>query len=358
MGLRKLAIFNVRNIKEAAILPTQGFNLFFGDNGSGKSSLLEAIYILGRAQSFRSPNIKKAINFDTAALTVSGLATRADGGCIQLGVQSDGKDTVMRVDRQDINSRAQLAYALPLQLIYPKSYLLLDGSPQFRREFIDWGAFHQDAQFLPAWRRYKKALAQRNSLLKQRQTRQIDVWNRELLEYGTMVADLRQAYVAALQPLFIDIANQFVGLDGLRLQAYNGWDKQGSFPQALEQGLERDLRDGFTHSGPHRGDLLLVVSGRLAHEFVSRGQLKLLVLALKLAQVALLDARHRQNGCVLIDDMAAELDLGNQGRLMRYLAGLGMQIFITATNKDGFGKLSGLDDVRMFHVEHGDVKQL
>lgn len=358
MSLQKLDIYNVRNIRHASIQLSSAVNLIYGANGSGKSSLLEAIFILGRAQSFRTPQIKKVIHFDAKELTVAGRALQSDGHVASLGVQLDGKTSLARIDQQNVDSRAQLAFALPLQLIYPKSYLLLDGSPHFRREFLDWGAFHHFPTFLPAWRRCKKALQQRNALLKQKQLKQLDVWNHELQEYGTIVADLRRQYVAQLAPVFTGIAAQFLTVDNIAVTAFNGWDENRSYLQALHAELDKDCRYGFTHSGPHRGDFFVLIDSRHAHDFVSRGQLKLLILALKLAQVKLLNDYSNNAGCVLLDDLAAELDTVNRFKLIRFLGGMRAQVFATATDSADFGDLSQIQAYRMFHMEHGDVKQV
>ncbi|MGZ5045593.1 MAG: DNA replication/repair protein RecF, partial [Methylobacter sp.] len=122
--------------------------------------------------------------------------------------------------------------------------------------------------------------------------------------------------------------------------------------------LEKDLRYGYTHSGPHRGDFHLLVNNRLAKDFVSRGQLKLLVMSLKLAQVQLLANEQSKMGCFLIDDFAAELDVTNRAKLLHYLAKMECQVFITATEISDFGDLSQIQNYKMFHVEHGTIKSV
>jgi DNA replication and repair protein RecF len=358
MSLQKLDIYNVRNIRQAAISPSPTINLIYGDNGSGKSSLLEAIHILGRAQSFRTANIKKVINFDSEDLIVSGRVSQNSGRVASIGVQLSGKDCIARIDLKNINSRSQMAYALPIQLIFPKSSLLLDGSPHFRREFMDWGVFNYSAEFLPAWKRFKKALQQRNASLKEKELSQLDVWNHELVEYGKIVADFRRIYVSRLTPVFREIASRFFELQGIELKTFDGWDSNRDFLQVLQSDLQKDCRYGFTHSGPHRGDFYVLVGARHVNEFVSRGQLKLLIVALKLAQVKLLDDYFRIAGCILIDDLSSELDSANRSKLMRFLAELNVQVFMTATEIQDFDDLSGLGDYRVFHVEHGNIKSI
>ncbi len=358
MSLQKLDIFNVRNIQSASLTPSSGLNFIYGDNASGKSSLLEAIFMLGRARSFRSSSIKQAIQFGQDHLIVSGLVESTESGISRLGLQLDQKNLHIRINQQSNRKRCDLAYALPVQLIHPTSYRVLDAGPQLRREFLDWGIFNANKEFLPIWRRYKKALSQRNALLKKKQTSQLLVWNQELVQYGKMLADYRQDYAEQLTPVFIRICQNFLSLNPIELHLLKGWDTAKTLDQVLLQDQEKDLRYGFTHSGPHRGDLHLLINGKLAKDFVSRGQLKLLVMALKLAQVHLLSTDFNHNGCILIDDIASELDEVNRAKLLNYLVNLNFQVFITATDLFGFGDISQINNYKVFHVEHGNVKQI
>ena len=166
MSLKKLDIYNVRNIVKASIQPSPAINFIYGSNASGKSSLLEAIFILGRAKSFRTTSIRQVINFSSQELIISGHALQNTAQEEMLGIEMDGKNIRIRINRETVKQRSELAYALPLQLIHPTSYQLLDGGPKLRREFIDWGVFNQQQEFLHSWRKYRKALLQRNGLLK------------------------------------------------------------------------------------------------------------------------------------------------------------------------------------------------
>ncbi len=356
MSLLKLDIYSVRNIQKESISPSPSINLIVGENASGKSSLIEAIFILGRAKSFRCPSIKTVINSLQTQLVVSAQTLQANGSCQYLGVQLDGKNIEVRINQQSNQKRSDLAYAFPLQLIHPKSYELLDAGSQLRREFLDWGVFNNDAIFLPAWRNFKKALSQRNALLKTKRLEQLKVWDKELVYYGTIVDQCRHQYIEKFKPVFIEIVGKFLPLDGIDLKLVSGWDLTKPFCQVLIDDQDKDLRYGFTHSGPHRGDFQLLVDNRLAKDFVSRGQLKLLVISLKLAQVQLLANEKEQAGCILFDDFAAELDLANRVKLLRYLSHMPCQVFITATEKNDFGDLSLINNYKMFHVEHGIIK--
>jgi DNA replication and repair protein RecF len=355
MSLQKLDIHHVRNIELATLYPAAKINLIYGHNASGKSALLEAIHILGRANSFRATTLKNVIHFAHNDLIVSGKVYFSNGHVSALGIQHDGKNVQIRIDEETKHARSELAYALPLQLIHPKSYQLLDAGPQLRREFIDWGVFNQHTEFLNQWRHFKKALSQRNALLKIRRIKELNVWNHELQQYGTIVAHYRQQYLMELMPVFLNIAQQFLDLDAVELKLLSGWDQERSLLDKLVEDFDKDLRYGFTHSGPHRADFQLLVNTRKAKDFVSRGQLKLLVLSLKLAQVQHLLINGFHSGCVLIDDAVAELDLPSRTKLLQFLAAMDVQVFMTATERDEFGELDVIGEYKMFHVEQGRV---
>lgn len=357
MTLLKLDVFSLRNIQAASIQPAPGINFITGANASGKSSLLEAIFILGRARSFRTHHIKQAIGFDRPHLTVSGQLRHHNASLSQIGIQIDHKQSEIRIDQEN-RQKADLAYALPVQLIHPKSYRLLDGGPQNRREFLDWGIFNHQHQFLTHWRRYSKALQQRNALLKTRQLTQVPVWDRELAEYGEVINGFRREYVGLLQPVFLEMAGFFLDTQQIEVLYQPGWDDKQGLAAILQKDLEKDLRYGFTHSGPHRADFIIQHNRKSAKDYLSRGQQKLLVLALLLSQVSLLNQEAQNNCCILIDDLTAELDNGNKAKLIKYLAGIGCQIFISGTELADFGDLSTVENYKVFHVEQGRVKPL
>jgi DNA replication and repair protein RecF len=357
MSLQKLDIYFLRNIHKSSIAPSPNINLITGENGSGKSSLLEAIFILGRARSFRTANIKQVIQFDKPELIVSGQSKQNSAQVFHLGIQFNGKGCEIRLNQEN-SCKSELAYSLPVLLIDPKSYLLLDGGPQIRREFIDWGVFNYQDDFLSCWRKFKKVLQQRNSLLKSKQTNQLNVWNTELVEYGTIVSKYRKQYLERLEPVFFEICSFFLDFKNVELKYISGWDQTDSFLTALNNDLSKDLRYGFTHSGPHRCDVSVLLGGRLAKNVVSRGQLKLLMLSLKLAQVKLINTEKNNSVCVLIDDLTAELDLCNKAKLLDYLSGLDCQVFMSTTELINFGDLTELENYKVFHVEHGEISEV
>lgn len=357
MTLLKLDVFSVRNIHSASLLPSPAINLITGANASGKSSLLEAIFILGRSRSFRTTHIKQVIAFEQPNLIVSARNRLPNGSVSNIGIKIDNKQCEIRIDQEN-KHKADLAYALPVQLIHPKSYRLLDAGPQIRREFLDWGIFNYNRNFLPNWRKFSKALQQRNALLKSRQVRQLSAWDKELVEYGCLINEFRLQYIQSLQPVFLEMASHFLKTEQVDLRFVCGWDEKQPLEQVLKTDLEKDMRYGFTNSGPHRADFLTFLNKRLAKDYLSRGQQKLLVLALMLSQVRLLNQKGQNNCCILIDDLTAELDTENRVKLLEYLSLLGCQVFMTATELAEFGSLGALENYKVFHVEHGCIQQL
>ena len=243
-----------------------------------------------------------------------------------MGVLIDGKGSNIRIN-QEKGHKSDLAYSLPLLLVHPKSYRLIDAGAQLRREFLDWGVFNDDPAFIAIWRNFKKVLKQRNSLLKTKQINQLEAWNTELEQYGAIVNELRREYLNKLQPLFVEISHYFLGTMAIELIFQCGWDDSLSFKDVLVNELHKDLRYGYTHSGAHRDDFSVLLNGRKAKDFVSRGQLKVLMLALKLAQIKLINSDQNNSVCVLIDDLTAELDDLNKGKVIKLFIIFGMSGF-------------------------------
>ncbi len=356
MSLAKLDVSNVRNIEATSIEPSPRLNFILGPNGSGKTSLLEAIHILGRARSFRSTQAGQVIRFQQDDLIVTG---RVDEGAslLPIGVRLGRRKREIALAGSKLQTSAELIRAFPVLLIQPASSGLLDGAPKARRQFLDWGAFHLDAGFLEHWRGYARALDQRNALLRTGGIRGIEIWNHELSRYGTIVALARAAYAERLLPYFHAATGHFLGAMAFELRASAGWNDDKTLEDVLRDEVAQDLRDGHTHSGPHKGDFSILADGRSAKNYLSRGQMKLLVFALLLAQAHLLEESLGAKGCVLIDDLASELDCDNRGKLLAFLQLRQAQFFITATDTHLLEQ-AGLEDAAVFHVEHGRVARV
>jgi len=361
MSLTRLDCTGLRNLSPVSLRHLGRVNVIYGENGSGKTSLLEAVYLLGMARSFRSSNIKSVINHGQEACTVYGEVRRSEASPrLTVGVTRARDGSLdARVGGQVAPSRAALVESLPLQVVHADSFSVLTGNPGSRRQFIDWGVFHVEQHFLNDWQRFQRAIKQRNNLLRRGKIRESELapWDAELAAAGDAISVARTRYVAALEPAFQALMGELDGaLPGIELRYRRGWTRDISLAEALVSARDVDIQQGFTHSGPQRADLRVLVEGKPVAEVLSRGQLKLVVCALKLAQGGLLKSAGR--GCVyLVDDLTAELDQAHAKSVARILEELQAQVFVTCIGRQDVESI--WPDVRhdqtVFHVEHGKV---
>lgn len=361
MALTRFTVAAVRNLHPATLSPSPRINILSGDNGSGKTSLLEAIHLLGLARSFRSSRLLPVIQHELDECTVFGQVALAQGGLSSLGISRNRLGELhIRIDGENVRSAAQLAETLPLQLINPDSFRLLEGVPKIRRQFLDWGVFHVEPRFLPAWQRLQKALRQRNSWLR-RGT--LDgaaqaAWDRELCLASDEIDSYRRSYIQALKPEFEQTLSELLDLPDLTLSYYRGWDKERDLSEVLRASLVRDQQLGHTQAGPQRADLRLRMGAYNAVDMLSRGQQKLVVCALKIAQGHLVNQTKRGQCLYLVDDLPSELDEQHRQALCRLLEDLHCQVFITCVDHELLRQGWRTDTpVAMFHVEHGQITQ-
>lgn len=348
--LHEVRLENFRCFAAAALQPGPATNLIIGENASGKTSLLEALYFLGRGSSFRASRTTPLVRHGASSASVFGIAECA-GGDHRIGVQAAGAGVEIRIDGQPRGSRADLAQTLAVQLLDPAAHELIQGPPEARRRFLDWGVFHVEQEFLPAWQRYRRALQQRNAALRTGQRQAATAWDEQLVQSGEVVDLSRQHFLAALEPLVQDSAGRLLG-HRVSLDYWPGWARDSGFAESLARNLETDLNLGVTGSGPHRADLRITVDERKARDSVSRGQEKLLVAALTVAQGKLVAQARGDRVILLVDEPAADLDRQRLARLVSELQGCGAQLFVTGL-EDGVLPFSG--PAAMFHVKQGQL---
>jgi DNA replication and repair protein RecF len=329
------------------------YNLVFGVNASGKTSVLEALAYLGRGKSFRGAPTGKLIRHGEKEFVLFGRV--ADGGReASVGVRNSAEGLEIRVDGRG-GGAAELARALPLQIIDPDVHELVAGSPDGRRRYLDWVAFHVEPRFLDCWRRFRRALRQRNAALRgNASTAVIEGWNAEFAELAAGIDAGRRRAAEAVGAGLAEIGADLVGSE-VRIEYRAGWNEDRPLAATLEAGLERDRQLGSTQAGPHRADLSLIYDDRQARKLVSRGQQKLLACALVLAATATAQATLERPMLLLLDDPAAELDSNALARLMRHVVGLGCQV--VATSLDAETPLFP-DSPALFHVEHGCLSRV
>jgi len=357
MSLIEIRTKNVRNLTESTLSFNPGLNIISGDNASGKTSLLEAIFLLSRTRSFRTHSIKNIINKDQDVLIVSGK-TIDQSSISQIGIKKSKDKTVIRINGKDEKKTSELLSYFQVHLIRPETQMLLEKGPSLRRSFLDWGVFHVKPSFLLNSKRHTQALKQRNTLLRKKQVAGLGSWNHKLAEYGTIISKDRENYIELLLIEFTIIAEKLLGLKGFRLTLKKGWDKNLSLIEALEKSQSIDVLKGYSHVGCHRADFQIHINGLLAQDFLSRGQMKLLVLSLCLAQVGISSRHGTVKPCVLIDDLAAELDEKRLLKVMQFLESLDAQIILTTTDIDRFAGFIQKEQTKVFHVEHGVYQEL
>ena len=354
MHLSSLRLHDFRCFENVELAPDAGVNVITGDNASGKTSLLEAIFLLGRGQSFRQSGPRPAIRRNAEAFTVSGEIDVPGGRSHRIGIQRTRRAITYRRDGDPNTTRLDLVNALPLQLIDPNVHRLLEQGPRYRRHFMDWGVFHVEHTFFPAWRRYRRALRQRNRALKSRWPKKdVIAWDAELVRNAELVDASRRAYIDQLHAGLPAQARRLLGDEAVSLEYDSGWRGEDGLGHALAANLDQDLRAGFTQQGPHRADLRVTIASAKARDWVSRGQQKILTTALLLVQAELLYARRGIRPVLLIDDMAAELGARYREVLAHEIAALGGQSFVTFLEASLVPE--ALAEARMFHVEHGAV---
>lgn len=355
MPISELQISRIRNLQAPSFSPASRINIISGQNGSGKTSILEAIHFLSTTRSFRSNELRHLVTQgESSALVFSRVESSTHP--LPLGVERTLEgDVRVRFDGRSLDS-AELASLLPVQVLYSGTFELLDGSPSVRRQFVDWGGFHADPVFITLWRGFKRALKQRNSLLKYGKIDrfQMQVWDREFVSYGEQLTRHRQAYIARLLPEFKAILAVLLGDVDVDLKFYPGWDSKRDLTAVLADQFVRESAQGFTLSGPQRADLRFRCDGVNAADRLSRGQKKLVVSALRLAQGQVFRQKADRPCIYLIDDLPSELDEPHARLFCQFLEQSQDQCFITCVDPDTLTEFWSPDtDLALFHLDAG-----
>lgn len=330
------------------------YNLICGQNASGKTSLLEAIAYLGRGRSFRGAGTEDLVRHGAREFVIFG---RIDSGSREtaVGVKNSRAGLEIHVDGDRVPSAARLAELLPLQVLEPDIHDLVAAGPEGRRRYIDWIAFHVEHGYLEQWRRFRRALKQRNAALKEEAGKDaLAGWDRELTDAGQQVHEARLRMLEIARPALGDIGERLLG-SAVDTEYQQGWAADMTLAEALMAGVSRDRQLGSTQSGPHRADLKLRYDERRARRLVSRGQQKLLASALILAATEVVQSHIERPLLLLLDDPAAELDTDSLARLLEGVMALGCQVIATALDAKS---VKFPEPPKVFHVEHGQVAEV
>lgn len=353
MALSRLGMFRVRNLVDQTIAPVRGVNLITGPNAAGKTSVLEAVHLLARAGSFRTSRVEQVIQHQADDLVVSASVTTADRAQHQLGLQRGHGGTRVRIDNDDVRNLSELARYLPLQLINTESQRLLNDGPKVRRSFLNWSVFHVEHDYYQNWRRYDRALRQRNAALRQGDVRLGGSWEPELVSAAARVDGARRRVVDMLVEELAPLAAAWLPGIEISVRYRRGWSSQDELAELLATGRPRERELGYTVHGPHRADLSIRAQGMDAQHWLSRGQQKTLAIALLLAQGRVI-SRAGALPLLLIDDLRAELDAEHAKRILEVVAAGPAQSFITAIDRDTVP----LDVDRWFHIQQGRLQEM
>lgn len=360
MRVKSLKINNLRNIESASIEPDPCLNCFTGDNGAGKTSILEALAVLSKGRSFRSGQLASLIGPKQDHFQVIGKIVDQSDTQHQLGVERSAEQWTARHNGNTVLQLSELTELLPYVLLEPGSHALVSGPPDGRRKYLDWGVFHVKHDFLTLWRRYSRTLKQRNAALRQSQQFVVESLDPQLINLGNDLHRARERYVGKLARLLESTLPLFNHtLAGIGLSYRKGWSG-GSLEEALSLSVQRDMERGATGPGPHKADLVLTLNGAPARDRLSRGEQKALTAAMIMAQAGMI-CESGNPPILLLDDLSSELDERHLVKVLRAGLNLGVQIWLTGTQPAT--KILQSSEIKnagfaMFHVEHGAINRV
>ena len=307
-------------------------------------------------KSFRSHLVRRIVSYDEEVFSVFGKVEK-NSQIIPVGIERSLKNgRKIRIDGEDVHSNVELTKLLPIQLLDQNSYNLFDHGPKLRRQFIDWGVFHVEQLFLPIWRKFERVIEQRNAAIRGgSKTDQIQAWDNKFVELAKELNNYRNNYLEKLIPIVKNISRVLLENIEIDITYRPGWDFDIDLGEILSKNIEADLKLGYTSFGPQRADLTFKINSVPIQDVFSRGQKKLFVYALQIAQGVLFNNITDKNCIYLIDDIAAELDNHKKKLLSETLIQLRAQLFVTGLDKEDMFSLFENSDKKLFHVEHGVV---
>lgn len=351
--LSNISVSQLRNFDRLELSFRPGVVVFTGANGAGKTTILDAIHILSTARPFSTNNIRSVIQSSKEDCTVVGEVKKAASGKV-IGIsrnrQGAGQAKIAGVS---VKSLSELALELPCILLSANVLAALWEGPEARRKVIDQLMFHVEQQSFPRYaRNYSRAIKQRNASLRHGILTASDSWLEAIVESGEAITSMRAQGVSELEAeLRLLVADMAVSLPDWHITFQQGWPKGSSLESALMASIDKDKARGFTSVGPHRADLVVHSAHGLASDVFSRGQMKVFMAALRLAQGRLQSRKLGQELVFLVDDVSAELDDGHAESVFQVLAASEQQVFATMVDTHRLRR-TGLTNVSdVFHVE-------
>lgn len=355
MRVKSLNINNLRNIVSTQIKPDPCLNCFIGDNGAGKTSILEALSVLSKGRSFRSGQIPSLIGPENKYFQIVTTVETHSGDSHQMGMERGADYWSARHNGEDVTQLSELTQLLPHVLLEPSSHTLVSGPPDGRRKYLDWGVFHVKHDFLMLWRRYNRALKQRNAALRQSNAMVVESLDPQFTSLGEQLHHAREHHAGLLNKHLQQHLPMFSrALEGIELSYRKGW-RGDSLAEAIKFSSQRDIERGSTGPGPHKADLYLSLDGTAARERLSRGEQKAMTAAMILAQAQLI-CDSGEKPILMLDDLSSEFDAAHLDRVLKAGLELGVQIWLTGTQLVPAIRASK-SSYTVFHVEHGTVSE-
>jgi DNA replication and repair protein RecF len=358
--LQRFHLTRFRNYHDQIFVPDSAVTVVTGENGSGKTSLLEAIYLLGAGRSFRTSRLASLVMAEQEDFTLfAELASEL--GVRRVGIRRDRQALLdARLDGERVSGLSDIARLFPVQVLHPGTVELVEGGSSARRRYLDWAMFHVEHEFVEEWRRLRVAVEQRNRLLKKPavKLRELVVWDRQVAESSARIDGLRRQHLPLLATLFQEELASFSGsVPMVSLGLHSGWAAGEDIAEVLAATVEQDVRRGFTGKGAHRADLLLGAEEGSVREVFSRGQQKIVAYALIMAQVRLIRELAGRDCLMLVDDLTSELDRENADRVMSAVIRVSRQVIVTSLDP-ALAPVGKHTDYTVFHVEHGTLKKV
>jgi DNA replication and repair protein RecF len=367
MSITNLSTYNFRNLISVNIDLHPSLNFFIGDNGSGKSSLLEALFFIGHGKSFRTNKSENIASYDSNNFVVT--VNNTDNLLLGLSKDFTNGSTLIKINGKRYSRLSDLAKNIAVQIITPESFKLFFGGPKIRRRFFELGMFHVKHQSSDIIREFTQVLKQRNACIRNKLDKQsFDYWTQQFCKLSVQVADIRSTYIEDLKdelPIWLRFLLPSFS-DKIRVHYQQGWTDKKILSELLIENYDREIAFGYSLYGAHKFDVKFIVGKNPLDAQLSRGQQKLFLLALTFAQAKLISKVNRVKPILLIDDIGAELDNNSRILLTRAIEKLNCQLLITAIDKDALTPLlkdltisnkemNNKQKYHMFHVEQGGI---
>jgi DNA replication and repair protein RecF len=348
-----LQIQRVRNLDDIQFKPNPRINVFVGKNASGKTAILEGIYLLARARSFRTPRIQEVIQKEQKELRVLAKIQHEKSGLIQTGLEKSYGQFSIRRNKEPVKTVSDQASHIPIVLITQDTSTIITGPPSVRRHWLDWAMFHVEPNYLTHWKAYIKALRQRNQLLKNKEKSQqiYRGWEQAMVESAYQINTQREQFLLGLRDTLRGVGDDYL-TKHTEVKLIQGWPEERSLQEVLEDSRENDREKGYTRAGIHSADVGFTQEGKKISASFSRGQIKLYAMFLIMAQAREIFRRTEVKPVILIDDFRAELDQDNSDYLLTWLYQQEFQAFLTTTEIP----LKNAHTFQKFHVEHGNFQ--